>query len=231
VTLSIAGLSFTDESEIDSIPGARRMVVDDAGDIKGEEGGTVAAGQAVAQAKIAGSEPPAIVADAPTAEDVAKAEAIADENKELLRAISEVLAESCGKAGDGQAKRKALLKEHFGTTGWTPTTKLDNDALRSGLSKMRAALDTESSSIKVAWKDKFDMLDDFARIKADLIHLAGPSGEAEYYRVLKANGVEKSNQFDDMKVAMKAYRSLCEVKALMESMKSPRDAHLQETGA
>ncbi len=50
VTLSIAGLGVTDETETDSIPGSRRVVVDEAGAIQGVDGGTWAEGKAAAYA-------------------------------------------------------------------------------------------------------------------------------------------------------------------------------------
>jgi hypothetical protein len=53
VTLSICGLSFLDETEIDTVKGAGRMVLDDKGEIIGQDGGSQEAADAVAEAKLA----------------------------------------------------------------------------------------------------------------------------------------------------------------------------------
>ena len=52
VTLSICGLGWLDESEADSVPGARAVVVDDRGEILGHDGGSKEAAQEVGVAKI-----------------------------------------------------------------------------------------------------------------------------------------------------------------------------------
>jgi hypothetical protein len=52
VTLSICGLGWLDESEANSVPGAARVIVDDQGEIVGQDGGSREAQQEVAVAKI-----------------------------------------------------------------------------------------------------------------------------------------------------------------------------------
>ena len=52
VTLSICGLGWLDESEANSVPGAARLIVDDQGEIVGQDGGSREAQQEVAVAKI-----------------------------------------------------------------------------------------------------------------------------------------------------------------------------------
>jgi len=60
VTLSICGLGFLDDTEVETIPGAYRVVVDDAGAVKGPMEGTREAQQAIVDAALA-KEPPATI--------------------------------------------------------------------------------------------------------------------------------------------------------------------------
>ncbi len=80
VTLSICGLGFLDENEVETIPGAYRVVVDEAGTIKGPQEGTREAQQAIVDEALR-HEPPATVHGIEDRQAQRDADALAELNK------------------------------------------------------------------------------------------------------------------------------------------------------
>jgi len=76
VTLSICGLGFLDDTEVETIPGAYRVVVDEAGAVKGPAEGTREAQQAIVDAALA-KEPDATVEGIADRRAAQEAEALA----------------------------------------------------------------------------------------------------------------------------------------------------------
>lgn len=186
VTLSICGLGFLDEIETDATPGAYRVIVDNEGEIVGQDGGAKEAQAAVAAGKIA-----ELKAQLPPSEL----------EQQLQDSISKVL-------GDLVAERKGLQE----IEGRYRNSRAAADAIYDAACKSAAEAEGKKKHSRkakppAAVSDK--VLESFTAIKAEFVALLGSTDG--YRQILKDYSYFSKQNIPDEETAKRVYKSMLEV--------------------